>query len=262
MQVQRILRYEYQQPEAGFLHSGGSHSHWELDYVVSGELHAVVDGCDLTLSPGDLVLCAPGQFSMRYARDGQAPAYLTVVFDADGRAAAPLAGKVLSPGQVSPLLERMVAESSREDGYSQALRLHLLSALVLTLCREASCAPAPEPAPRPQRGENDIIRRAQQHISAHIREKLSVTLVAGRIDVSPSYLTALFHKHLSISPGEYIRRAKLQESKQLIQEGAMNFTEIAAALEYSTVHHFSRQFKEHFGMTPTEYAKSVGVKGA
>ena len=30
-----------------------------------------------------------------------------------------------------------------------------------------------------------------------------------------------------------------------------------AALQYSTVHHFSRQFKDKFGITPTEYAKSV-----
>ena len=37
----------------------------------------------------------------------------------------------------------------------------------------------------------------------------------------------------------------------------MNFTEISEALQYSTVHHFSRQFKEKFGITPTEYAKSV-----
>ena len=77
------------------------------------------------------------------------------------------------------------------------------------------------------------------------------------VDVSPSYMTALFHKNLQISPGEYIRRIKIQESKQMIREGNMNFTEIAAALHYSTVHHFSRQFKEKFGITPTEYAKSV-----
>ena len=37
----------------------------------------------------------------------------------------------------------------------------------------------------------------------------------------------------------------------------MNFTEIAENLQYSTVHHFSRQFKQMFDMTPTEYAKSV-----
>ena len=82
-------------------------------------------------------------------------------------------------------------------------------------------------------------------------------MVAKGVDVSPSYLTALFHKHLQISPGEYIRRIKLQLSKQMIREGNMNFTEIASALQYSTVHHFSRQFKEKFGLTPTEYARSV-----
>ena len=67
----------------------------------------------------------------------------------------------------------------------------------------------------------------------------------------------LFRKNMQISPGEYIRRIKLQESKQMIRENNLNFTEIAAQLHYSTVHHFSRQFKEKFGITPTEYAKSV-----
>jgi AraC-like DNA-binding protein len=43
----------------------------------------------------------------------------------------------------------------------------------------------------------------------------------------------------------------------MIREDDLNFTEIAAALHYSTVHHFSRQFKEKFGITPSEYAKSV-----
>ena len=43
----------------------------------------------------------------------------------------------------------------------------------------------------------------------------------------------------------------------MIREDSMTFTQIAAELQYSTVHHFSRQFKEKFGITPTEYAKSV-----
>ena len=59
------------------------------------------------------------------------------------------------------------------------------------------------------------------------------------------------------SPGEYIRRINLEESKKLIREGKMNFTQIAAQLQYSTVHHFSRQFKEKFGLTPTEYARAI-----
>ena len=37
----------------------------------------------------------------------------------------------------------------------------------------------------------------------------------------------------------------------------MNFSQIAAALNYSTIHHFSRQFKDNFGISPSEYAKSI-----
>ena len=109
----------------------------------------------------------------------------------------------------------------------------------------------------PVSAENTIIRRAQQYVQEHIAEKLTVPVVAESIGVSASYLTALFHKHLALSPGEYIRRIKLERSKQLIREGRMNFTEISESLQYSTVHHFSRQFKQMFDMTPTEYAKSV-----
>ena len=133
-----------------------------------------------------------------------------------------------------------------------------LNMLLLTLLRE-SAAPSNVKLQTSNaiHSENEIIRKAQQYIGSHIREKLSVPVLAQKVGVSSSYLTALFHKNLQISPGEYIRRIKLQESKQMIRENSMNFTEIAEALQYSTVHHFSRQFKEKFGLTPSEYAKSV-----
>ena len=39
----------------------------------------------------------------------------------------------------------------------------------------------------------------------------------------------------------------------MIRENHLNFTEIAAALQYSTVHHLSRQFKEEVGLSISEY---------
>ena len=84
----------------------------------------------------------------------------------------------------------------------------------------------------------------------HVCDKLSVEIVSREVGVSASHLTALFHRQMNISPGEYIRRVKLEESKRLIREGTMNFSQIAAQLNYSTIHHFSRQFKDKFGMSP------------
>ena len=128
----------------------------------------------------------------------------------------------------------------------------LLNQLLLQLYRQRLFTPA-----QPLKGEAAIITRAQRVIATYAHEKVSVPLVAQRAQISPSYLTALFQKRLGISPGEYIRRVKLQVSKELIRDTQMNLTEIAAALAYSTVHHFSRQFREKFGISPSEYAKTV-----
>ena len=143
------------------------------------------------------------------------------------------------------------------DELSGDMILNYLSLVLLSLQRLSDVPANPLRSSHCITNENEIIRKAQQYISSHVRSRLTVPLVAQNTDVSTSYLTALFHKHLQISPGEYIRRVKLEESKSLIRKGQMNFSQIAAALCYSTIHHYSRQFKDHFGITPTEYAKSL-----
>lgn len=97
----------------------------------------------------------------------------------------------------------------------------------------------------------------QAYIATHIYDKLSVSLVAAENNISVSHLSALFRRHSGIPLGEYIRRAKLEESKQLIWEGRHNFSQIAKMLHYSSANHFSMQFREHMGMTPSQYAKSA-----
>ena len=43
----------------------------------------------------------------------------------------------------------------------------------------------------------------------------------------------------------------------MIREDQYNFTQIADAIGFSSVHYFSRQFKKITGMTPSEYASSI-----
>lgn len=259
LRVEGIYTFFYQEKEQGFLFPGESHPMAELTYVDQGELHSVADGQDLLLKQGDLVIYGSGQWHMQYADIGVAPRFVTLSFDVSGVELDPLLNrKFTAPQNVVSLLQNMLREQERMDAYSNDIILSQLNLLLLLLLRETVAPKGGKlQTSNAIHSENQIIRQAQQYISAHIREKLSVPLVARQVDVSPSYLTALFHKNLQISPGEYIRRIKLQESKQMIRENNLNFTEIAAELQYSTVHHFSRQFKEKFGITPTEYAKSV-----
>ncbi len=259
VRVERIYTFFYHEKEQGFLFPGESHSMAELTYVDQGAMHSVVNGQDLLLKQGDLVIYGPDQWHMQYADIGVAPRYVTISFEISGVDLAPLLNRrFAAPQNVVKMLQSMLREQERMDEFSKELLLAQLKMLILLLLRDTVAPRGGKlQASNAIHAENEIIRQAQQYISSHIREKLSVPLVARQVDVSPSYLTALFHKNLQISPGEYIRRIKLQESKQMIRENNLNFTEIAEELQYSTVHHFSRQFKEKFGITPTEYAKSV-----
>ena len=259
LRVESIYTFFYHEKEQGFLFPGEAHPMLELTYVDQGAMHSVVEGQDLLLKQGDLVVYGPNQWHMQYSDIGVAPRYVTISFEVSGTELAPLLNrKFTAPQSVVAALQNMLREQERMDTFSNDIILSQLNMMLLLLLREAAAPKGGKlQTSNAIHSENEIIRQAQQYISSHIREKLSVPLVARQVDVSPSYLTALFHKNLQISPGEYIRRIKLQESKQMIRENNLNFTEIAAELQYSTVHHFSRQFKEKFGITPTEYAKSV-----
>lgn len=257
LQVKKLYTFFYQEKEQGFLFPGESHSMLELTYVDQGSLHSVADGQDLLLKQGDMVLYIPDQWHMQYADIGVAPRFVTISFEAEGLNYEALTDRVLPASQKSiDLLQQMLREQEKAEEHAEDMILLLLSQLLVNLMRTNTPAP-PLRSAHCLNNENTIIRRAQQYISQNVRQRLSVPLVARNTDISPSYLTALFHKHLQISPGEYIRRIKLQESKQMIREGNMNFTQIAQTLHYSTIHHFSRQFKEKFGVTPSEYAKSI-----
>lgn len=254
VRVECLYTLFYQEKEAGFVFSGESHPMAELLYVDKGSLHSVADGQDIRLEQGDMVLYTPEQWHMQYADPDQAPRMVTASFWARGLDWSCFANRRFRLEREEIGVLQQILQAQAQD---KADKIFSLLTLLLLRLQEKQEKPEAKTVQPVISGENAIIRKAQQYVQEHVEEKLTVPVVAEAAGVSNSYLTALFHKHLAFSPAEYIRRIKLQQSKQMIREGQMNFTEIAGVLQYSTVHHFSRQFKQMFGMTPTEYAKSV-----
>ena len=240
--------------ERAFLFPGGANPMAELLYVEKGSLHSAADGRKQFLQPGDFVIYGPNQWHMQYADTDVSPRCLRIFFEIQGSLDALQNRKFSASDGTAFVFSQLLQEQERTESYADEMILALLNQLIFLMMRQVDGKPLQDGG---MKGEHRIIHRTQVYVSTHVWEDLSVPFVAHHANMSPSYLTALFHKHLDISPAEYIRRVKLQESKRLIRENKLNFTEIAAELQYSTVHHFSRQFKEKFGITPTEYAKLV-----
>lgn len=258
LRLGEIYTLFYREEESGFLFKGESHSMYELTYVDRGQLHCVVDGNGYSLKQGQLMFFSPLQWHMQYA-DLESPVrFLTIAFDLESDLSLALHDRVFDLStEEAAFLKSILRETERNDVYSgDAIRCDL-KLLMLSLLRDTSGRKKRLKTPAAVHNENLIIGRTLQYIADHVYDRLSVELVAKEAGVSASHMTALFRRQMNISPGEYIRRVKLEESKSLIREGKHNLSQIAALLNYSTIHHFSRQFKEHFGISPSEYAKTL-----
>ena len=70
----------------------------------------------------------------------------------------------------------------------------------------------------------------------------------------------LFRTYQGSGVMECFNQMKINAAKQMIRNQQMNFTQIADALGYTSVHYFSRQFKKLTDMTPTEYRASIMLR--
>jgi signal transduction histidine kinase/DNA-binding response OmpR family regulator len=62
------------------------------------------------------------------------------------------------------------------------------------------------------------------------------------------------------SPGEFLRRFRLERAKQLLSVDGMQVSEVCFKVGFNNVSHFSKAFRDFTGITPTEFIESVTVK--
>ncbi len=251
--VTNMLSLQRFDTEPAFFFKGESHRAFELLYVADGAMHVSVNGFQWQLNRGELLLIAENQWHTFSCGIGQRASFCSLTFELSDADALPLLDRIFkAPDCMDSVLSDIEKDMEQPDVLSQGMCQTGLQKLLLRILRQNQ-----EEAPQklPPQGERHLVAEAMRYIAAHCRDGLSVGDVAEGINISPSYLTALFQKCLQGAPGDYIRRARLEESRAMIREGKQNMTRIAQTLHYSTVYHFSRQFKDKYGITPTQYAR-------
>lgn len=79
--------------------------------------------------------------------------------------------------------------------------------------------------------------------------------VADHVNISPSYLSALFKKAYGQNLVDFINQTKVQRACELIREGKYRIYEISYMLSFENAYYFTKVFKKHTGCTPTEYQR-------
>jgi AraC-like DNA-binding protein len=101
----------------------------------------------------------------------------------------------------------------------------------------------------------EIIVEYLQYTTERINVNFSDHL-SSRLQYDYTYLANVFSKEEGVTIERYIITRKIQHAMALIQTCELKLTEIAKMLRYSSVGHFSNQFKQISGLTPSAFRKN------
>jgi AraC-like DNA-binding protein len=91
------------------------------------------------------------------------------------------------------------------------------------------------------------------YIEHNLSECITLDSLAQQAHFDKSYLIARFKESTGTSPMRYVSHLRIERAKVLLATTDDSITQIAQAVGFSSIHYFSRFFKEKEGLAPVEY---------
>lgn len=257
--IKEILGYYYQVRNANYVFSGEKHDYWELTFIDNGELATTVDEEEYRLDEMDLILYSPGQYHTQKTGDAQSCSYLTILFDMEIPDSFLITNRVYHAHRdIHNALNNFIKVSNNDMLYDSELMICYLKELIIKILQYDFLSSSPVAStPMQQRFENELLNEIVMYINDSIYEQLTIEEICMKFSISRSSLQTLFKNNLNVAPKQYISDLKLKKSKLLIKESIYTISEISSMLGFTSIHYFSRKFKQQFGITPTDYAKTI-----
>jgi AraC-like DNA-binding protein len=92
-----------------------------------------------------------------------------------------------------------------------------------------------------------------QFIRDNHTRKLTVSVLAKRVAMSPSYFAHQFSRIAHLSPMKYVREVRLDRARTLLGEKGTRPTDVAKQVGFESAAHFTREFKRRYGAPPSRY---------
>ena len=112
---------------------------------------------------------------------------------------------------------------------------------------------------RPPSAIDPRIRRAIAYMRANIALDFDMTLLAGQAGLSRAHFFSLFQKETQTTPLVYANVLRVEAAIRQLTERHQPVSDISYTLGFSAPGHFARFFRQHIGITPTEYRSRVNL---
>lgn len=102
-----------------------------------------------------------------------------------------------------------------------------------------------------------LFLEARYTMLSNCEREWASTNMAQMVSLSRSQFYKYYNDFFGRSPMQDINEARIEKAKILLTNTEFSVTEVAEMVGYASIHHFSRTFKEHTGISPLQYIKST-----
>ncbi len=250
-----------------------SHDYLEIAFVLSGAGRYRIEGEVYEVQEGDLLIFNPGvKHQALFVKEYEVPTTEFFVGCSDIQFAGFPANFLPIPNgaymlhttgelrqKLFKICSSMEAEKAvRREGKYFMLKAYLMQMLLLIIREQ--CEPVTSTGGYVFESMNRkyVVEQLVNYLDDHYNEKVSLDQIAEFMYLSPFYISIIFKRETGDTPIRHLINIRLEKAKELLESGYVgSIQEVAAMVGYDDAYHFSKLFKKHYGITPSQAKKGI-----
>lgn len=234
-----------------------SHDTPEFVLIINGNGTIMLDGQELPVHKGDIVLIPPKSMHHFVTADKAPMYYYTLRFSGSlenelyqfflqGSVRISSARNYLEYMQNSfrILFDIHQISGGKANADFQTVSLSLLRLARMLIVNECMAVQLDA-----DHALGDILYYIQENSGSH----LTLDSLAKAFNMSPSHLSRLFCKYYQVSPINYLIGARIGQSTEYLLKSNLPIARIAELVGYDNPAHYTAMFQKRIGCTPAEY---------
>lgn len=146
--------------------------------------------------------------------------------------------------QIDAITQEAIQKMNQNHAFSQTSKI--LSNMILDLTKAVANS-------KEINKYSLLIKNIVIFIDTNYSRKIDLSTIANESRVSSEHLCRTFKKETGVTITDYITSTRMKKATELLKETTLSVAEISAFVGYADNNYFTKVFKRHYQMTPTEY---------
>ena len=257
-----IYQFGHEQCMPGHSFGPAARNHYLFHYILSGTGTLMADdtkGISQTfnIKSGQGFMIFPGQINTYIADDKLPWEYIWIEFDGL-RVKEALTTTDLSVNDPvyhahnRELCENMINEMLYITTHPSESPYHLIGHMYLFLDYLLQSAKSKKIVSSGKMSDY-YIKEAMNYIEQNFQNDISIEEIASVCGINRSYLGKIFKSSIGHSPQEFLMSYRMVKATELLKLTSLSIADIGSAVGYENQLHFSRAFKNIYGVSPREW---------